>query len=550
MFWKDRYIYFLMFIVFCVFAYMNYRFLDIQFLGATGGDELPQFHQWLNMYEGFKHFNIEKIFRFEFYNYGFVWYLLNLVVIAPFHLMHNTEMAIYMPRLLNGFFSVLCLWMVYKICRLYLSALYAYGVVLLIILMSGFWAMGYMVKPDVLQAFFILWSVFLLALDKFRFGKMYYGAIFVFGLAVGAAKFQAVMFFPVLYAYIFIPYLRDKTTFSFKKMLLHCVGVSVATMFLWLVLNPYLFHPRGMRAWWDMFVFNMESNATNHGSYIHVSLRDKIFNVIDFYYFEIIVFVILLCICFALLWWFFSKKSHQDGAKIYKWDFFVVLNVGFLISLFYLLFAVNKAWSIYYLSTIYLGVLLFIPMLTSLKYFQYILIPLLVLQIFGGMGVNQGYEVVFKKYDKDLSGLYAQSAELVKILEPIVKKSDLQKQKIEILSDLPSFEYKKLGLRSTNIHQIFAQLTPDMFSSEIFLQKSNSKNLAYFISPDLIILSKNKWHFFKNPSDLKDKNALESLKTIEALNRGEYGYQKVAESKNFIIYAKSLKKVSNIQKEK
>ncbi|PAF43964.1 glycosyltransferase family 39 protein [Helicobacter sp. 11S02596-1] len=536
MIWKDKAIYLVMFFALCVFAYMDYRYLDIQFLGVTGGDELPEFHQWLTMYEGFRELNIEKIFRFGFYNYGFGWYLLNLLVTAPFHLLHNTEMAIYAPRVLNGVFSVACLWMIYKICRLYLPALQAYGIVFLVVLMPGFWSNGYLVKPDVFQAFFILWGVYLLARDNFGFGKAYLGSVFVFGLAVGVAKFQAVMFFPLLYAYVLVPYLRG--IFDFKKFFIHCVGITASVMALWVITNPYLLHPRGMGAWWGMFVFNMESNATNHGAYTHVSLAEKIFGVIDFYYFEIIVFIVLLCVCLALLWGFISKISRQKEAKFCQSDLFVVVGIGFLVSLVYLLFGVNKVWGNYYVSTIYLGVLLFIPMVQYPKIPRFVLPVLLVLQIIGGGGSNHGYEQVFKKYDKDLSDVYAKSTGLVEMLEPIVQYLRSDNQTIEILTDFASFEYQKLGLKSVNIHQMFGSITPDRISQEAFLKQSNSKNLAFFVPIDVIVFSKDNVFFSQEIPEEKREETKDSLDTIEALNKGAYGFKKTAESKDFIIYSK------------
>lgn len=530
MLYKDKMIYIVMLIVLGFFAYMGYRYMDIQFLPATGGDESVQFYQLLNMYEGFRHFDIEKIFRFEFYNYGFVWYLLNLLVVAPFHILHNDSIAIFAPRVLNGVFSVLCLWMVYKISRLYLSGLYSYGIVLFVLLMPGFYAEGYLFKPDVFQAFFLLCSVYLLALDNFSFGRKYYFSIVVFGLAVGVAKFQAVMFFPMIFAYAFVPFFSSFGFKGFKKSFNRCVFSFLMVAFVWILTNPYLLHPRGFLAWWEMFVFNMHSNATNHGHYNHISLAQKIFSVVDFYFFEIFVFAILVVFCLILFWRFFYLSVKKES---FDKSIFVCVGIGFFVSLIYLLFMVNKAWSNYYLSTIYLGVLLFIP-LFELKNIKWILPLLLAIQV-GGGGINGSYKQVFKKYNQDLSQFYAQSDELLRVLSPIVKKMREEgKDTIVILTDTPSFEYKKLDLKGRDIYQTFGELIPSMFSLKEFMKKSNSKNKDYFIPKDIIILSK------KNPIVLGDfrEYSMEFIKTFKDLQQNKYNYIEMPSSQDFVIFVK------------
>ena len=98
----------------------------------------------------------------------------------------------------------------------------------------------------------------------------------------------------------------------------------------------------------------MQSNAINHGSYIDVSLSDKIFDVIDFYYFEIALFIAIIVFCLFFLYQFFKSKDENL-------DIFFPVICSMLISLLYLFFFVNKTWSGYYVSSIYLCVLAFIP---------------------------------------------------------------------------------------------------------------------------------------------------------------------------------------------
>lgn len=156
-----------------------------------------------------------------------------------------------------------------------------------------------------------------------------------------------------------------------------------------------------------------------------------------------------------------------------------------------------------------------------------------------GGGLNGSYKQVFKKYNQDLSQLYIQSNELLDVLTPIVKNLREQgRDKIVILTDTPSFEYKKLGLKGKDIHQTFGELLPQMFSLEEFMKKSNSKNKDYFVPKDIIIISK------KNPlfSSHIPKDSIESAETLRGLEENKYSYIKIPSSKDFVIFVKQQKK--------
>lgn len=374
---KDNFIYVLMLALLVVFAYMDYRYLDLEFLAYTNGDEFMQYHSLLRMYEGIINLNIEDLFRFDSYVYGFVWHLLNLICVIPFYIIGNTEIAIFMPRFLSGVFSVLCLFMIFKISRLFLNYFYSYGIVFIVILMSGFYIEGYIFKPNVFQALLLLVSSYFLLKDNFHFKKNFYLGVLFFGLSVGTAKIQAIMFLPLIYLYIGVVFLRNPSINNLKFIIKYGIFSTLAIIAIFIITNPYILHPRGFSAWWWLFIHNMQSNATNHGSYIDVSLYDKLFDVVDFYYFEIFVFVIFVLFCLFFIYQFF-KNPNKDL------DIFFPIIASVAISFLYLFFFVNKAWSGYYISSIYLGVLAFIPFFILFQYRKTLLIVVLLLQMGGG----------------------------------------------------------------------------------------------------------------------------------------------------------------------
>lgn len=341
----------LMGVCLCVFAIYGLQNLEIEFLEATNGDEFPQILQFEKMFYGALNLNIKQFFAFEFYNYGFIYYFLNMLLSAVFFAFDNYAGAIYMPRILQGIFTILNIFMLYKIATLYLNAKNAFILMLIFNSMAGFYLGGMNVKPDFFQSFFMLVCVYFLILDNMTFSKKYILAIIALGLGVGVAKFQAIMFLPLIYSYICLPCCY-KINKSVILQAIKRIFTATAMIFsLWIISNPYLLHYKGFNAWLNMFKLNMSSNATNHGSYVDLSISDKIFGVVDFYYFEIFVFAILLMLCVWIVAKFFKEKDIRFGV-------FASIVCGFIISLLYLLIFVNKAWASYYISTIVLGVVI------------------------------------------------------------------------------------------------------------------------------------------------------------------------------------------------
>ena len=367
-------LYVLMAVCFGVFCFMGWRYVDVEFLAFTNGDAMPQFLQLQKMYQGLTTLNVKQFFAFEFYNYGFFYYMLNLLAALPFIITENYPLQIYAPRVLNALFSIANIWLLYRIARIYLSALDSMLIAGICVAMGGFWHLGYVFKPDVFQAFFVLACAYYLLRDNFRFGKHYTLAWIALGLGIGLAKFQAILFIPMVYAYIFVCMRTQGIILSIKRAVVASIGIFA----LWIATNPYLLHKSGFNAWLSMFEGNMRSNATNHGAYTQVPLSEKLSQVIELYYFEIVVFIVLLavglyCCIIALQRLIWQNPRALDSSKqdsIQKpctqaesiCIAFAPLAAGFLVSLAYLLFFVNKAWEAYYFSTIALGCVLCIPL--------------------------------------------------------------------------------------------------------------------------------------------------------------------------------------------
>lgn len=498
--------------VFTFFAFQN---VDIQFLGLTSGDELPQFKQLNNVLSGYLGLDLEQMFRIEFYNYGYFYYLLNVLVAAPFNLLEKYEWAIFAPRFLNGVFSVLNLWMVYKISKLYLSKRQSLLLVLFCLLIPGFWHYGYIFKPDVFQAFFVLCSLYFLCLDRFAHKKNFYLSVLFLGFGVGLAKFQAIMFLPLLCLYVFNPFFSKP---SFKALWRACYQsclVVFSVLFLWIVTNPYLLHPTGMKVWWNMFAFNMHSNATNHGAYTDVGLLEK---------FQMFgqVFLSPIAVGAVGIWGSLMCFKRQIN------DVWLYVFLAFIISLSYLLVFVNKAWGIYYISTIFLCVILFIPILHQYRFFVIVVFCLQIANLFYFHSFSYFIKPswVIDKQTKRVSD------ELVGALGKILPQGE--RGDISIYTDIPSFEYQRLNLSYKNIYQVFGSLLPWNLNKAEFSKKYPYKNPSkYFKQWDFIVLSKG---FVRNNEKImqRDKDAELSIATLNNLR--QYGYTKLVENEDFWIY--------------
>ena len=527
---------------FAVFCYMDWRYIDVEFLGLAKGDEMEHFLELQSMYNGFITLNIKKIFTIGAYNYGFPYYMLNLLAALPFIITENYSLQIYAPRVLNALFSIANLYLIYKIARMYLSARLCVVVIGIFIAMSGFWHQGYIYKPDVFQAFFVLACAYYLLRDNFRFGKHYTLAWIALGLGMGVAKFQAILFIPMVYAYIFMCMRTQGIIPSIKRAIVATFGIFA----IWIATNPYLLHPRGFNAWYAMFAGNMNSNATNHGAYTQVSLSDKL-AMIDYYYFEIVVFIALLAVvayyCFiagkqAFLATSpnFSMLSHAQGTALR----FAPIAAGLGVSFVYLLFFVNKAWEAYYFSSIALAILV-LSTLGTLRVSKLlgggaVLLAVLFVQIIGA-SMSGSYKQVFTKYyaqADSMDSMYALSDELIETLRPLIHDT-----RATILSENTNFAYLSLGLKPTQIYPIYGLSYPAGFVYEEWAKESRANS---FIPKDFIILYAEK-NRYDTPKNIYEQEAKD---IYQKLINGSYPYKKVAKSAHFIIFANTDEQHSNI----
>ncbi|WP_317370772.1 hypothetical protein [Helicobacter canis] len=153
--------------------------------------------------------------------------------------------------------------------------------------------------------------------------------------------------------------------------------------------------------------------------------------------------------------------------------------------------------------------------------------------------MSSTYKQVFTKYPISLDSAHALAQELTELVRPFITSPNAT-----IFSDNVNFYYLSLGLKPTQIYQIFGLPNADGFVYEQWSKKPHS---LPFIPKDFIILSQNWWlsSYEKRSHSDKDTQAV-----LEKLFSGRYPYKQVAKSAHFIIFANTDEQHSNITKPK
>jgi len=504
-------------IVFAVFAYVNYRHLNIGFLSLVEIDEYAFHHSLLNMFEGVIELNLKKLFSFYLYSYGFIFFLINLIFTFPFFLFDNTEMTIYFPRIVSTIFAVGSLYIIYIFTINRSSKLESYLIVLLILTMPGFWRNAFWFHPDWMMTFFILLSIYFYSKDNFDLKKYFWLGTLSFAFAI-SSKIQAITFYPFLFFYIFYENFNLKNFYNFKSKIILLIKSIFFTIIIFIILNPYILHPLGFEAWLVDFSSNMKSNNTSHGAGEILEWNEKITNAINAYYFTFAIFVILgFLITFNSIKYFLHKKKNILN----------IVSLYALINLIYLIFFVNKDWQHYYLSVLIASSLLFIIKSKKIKY----ILPLFIIINFA-LSFEQYKKIFF--YNPITKQHLQMSQSLVDIFSGKVDKNT------NILIDpYVPFDFKSLDMGYKNIHIIYGTLSKKHFIKEEWHKVYPS--FVSFSEKNFIVIKKSSLYFYPDKFNSRaDKNEyLKVYNIIQNFNsNGDFGYEKFAENDYFFIWKK------------
>ena len=457
---------------FSVMIWMDLSWSKLSILEIKSIDEYAFHGSLLRVYEGLISFDVKKIFSHGFYSYGSTFFIINVLAAFPWLGETGSSFAIITPRLINTLFMAVALYIMTKLVEQFHKNIFEKILALFfVILMPGIWVNAMWFHPDYMMTAFLMASMYML----FRSNKIgdgfYWLSVLFWGISV-AVKIQAITFAPVLIWSIWIM-VRNKSGSEHFVKILFASFVTIVVIFI--ILNPYVLHPKGANAWFQFFVSNIDSNASNHGRVGELSLLFKIKNAIEFFYVPMVLFIVMLFLSLIAIYNEWNSKQLRLSGMAAAY---------ILPNSLYLLFFVNKAWHHYYLPIFIMAPLIFsfginllrdrlslnhiwsrttffLLVITQIVNFSPTLRDLVALRFNGGTisadSINR-YEpqIVFESDESDKEN---------EVFELI--KDDLRYDSIILKSPYLPFPFKDSGLSYGQVRIIFGALSPAFFERRV-----------------------------------------------------------------------------------
>jgi hypothetical protein len=509
------------------------RNLDASTLQYYSLDEHAFLGVLYKMHDGLSTFNMRDTFAYSFYTYGFSYFFAMDIVAWPFFYHQHDEIIIFIARLFSLIPAVISFYYIYKILRLYISHIPSIIIVLFGFSMPGIWVNGIWFHPDWLMTCMLLIALYKFMKDEFAFKRNFWWAIIFLGEAI-ALKFQAITFIPLLALVVF-----HEEVFQFKfthvaKHILLGIKAGALMLLVFIINNPFIVHPKGIRSFTKMLDENLLSNKTNHMSFKTVTLSEKLHLAInDYYIISLVIVLILLATC-----WFIWKYRNDSQYRLLISTYLVIL-----INVAYILFFVNKSWQHYYLTVGLLASLLLVALFIILNNKKNIYLASGILLLNIGFHLPQFRNLFATDYRVDATITQEtplQEDDLFIRKHIQIKSGD----KTRILSTLYTYcNFYALNLSFGNVVSYFGRpLQKEMINLEAFMAQAPGLKPEYFKQPNYIIINKRLDQVFNASTQYEAlyKSALADARNLYThLHEGHLGYSVLAENDNLLIYIKN-----------
>ncbi len=484
--------------------------------------------------------NLSGVFGYGFYQYGFIYFFLNLVAAGPFILTGSTDLAIIAPRVVTALFAVGSFVVLFVIFRLYLEKNNALLGSIILISFPAFWYNATWFHPDWSMTFWLLFAIYWLCRDNFQFGRCFWIGVLCYALAV-SFKYQAITFLPLFGLYIFYPFFITTTVSHFLNAVRRSVFGIILTIVVFVLANPYVLHPLGWRVFTSSFIENMKSNATNHGTAGEVSIGMKIESAVTDYYMPLV----LLCVLAVAS--LYALKNFRTFAVISCIAGAVIINFA------YLLLFVNKSWQTYYLPIMTCALVFFIPLLkrTPRRFQTAAIFMTLTVQLISYGGT---YATVLTQSRDHLAPDYSSYTEDENTLinETILAALNEHGTATStiLLSPYTPFDYEATGLTYEQVKLIFGPLQAASFSLPEYIEgqkrywgtvKSDEELAASFVPIDFIVIRKNVPYLdTRLIAAMQDQEAYWSANRImQGLYSGAYEYAPLLDTPYVVIFKRT-----------
>ena len=330
----------LLFVILLIpFLVIDYRVIDIDFVDAYDVDEFFFLKVlYSRQFFGFNHLDLQKFFS-GFYSYGRPFWIIDfLVTYLPFTF-HKYNLALFLTRVVSSLFAIQG-FLIFKE-TLYKLAGKGYALLLITVttlLMTYFWAAGSWLHPDWMMMYFVLLAFYYFFNERIENN---HSQAFLMAIAIAVAvKVQSLQFMPLVALYLAKPFFLAPSVKTFINAVKQNLIALLVIGIVFIVLNPYLVHPKGPGLFYESFAKDMASNKTNNDAGYLPTFADKV-NVFANAYLS--PWVVILIAVAAVL---FAVKGLSRFKLHYEGLVFIVTTV---VVIAYYILMVNKAWPHYYL---------------------------------------------------------------------------------------------------------------------------------------------------------------------------------------------------------
>ncbi len=525
---------------FSVMIWIDFSWSKLSILEMKSIDEYAFHGSLLRVYEGLISFDLKKIFSHGFYSYGSTFFILNGLSAFPWLGETGSSFAIIVPRVITTIFMAVSLFIMTKLVEQFHNNIFEKILALLfVIAMPGIWVNAMWFHPDYMMTAFLMASMYMLFRSNEIGDRYYWLSVLFWGIAV-AVKVQAITFAPVLIWSVLIM-IRNKSGSEQFVQILAASFVSIVIIFV--ILNPYVIHPKGANAWFQVFVSNIESNASNHGRVGELSLEFKIKNAIELFYVPMALFIMLLLLSLIAIYKEWNSKQLRLSGMAAAY---------ILPNTLYLLFFVNKAWNHYYLPIFIMAPLIFsfginllrdrfllnlislratfiLLVVTQIVAFSPALKDLIELRMNGGAisadSINRYKpQIVYESDERDKEN---------EVYELI--KEDVKHDSIFLKSPYLPFPFKDSELSYEQVRLIFGALSPASIERRVSRSGIIQKEATH------ILIKKDDIYFDENKIQIMSKIDAYKIaeKTIQQWILGEGQYSLIKQSSCCYLFEKN-----------
>ena len=508
---------------FSVMIWIDFSWSKLSILEMKSIDEYAFHGSLLRVYEGLISFDLKKIFSHGFYSYGSTFFILNGLAAFPWLGETGSSFAIIVPRVITTIFMAASLFIMTKLVEQFHNNIFEKILALLfVIAMPGIWVNAMWFHPDYMMTAFLMASMYMLFRSNEIGDRYYWLSVLFWGIAV-AVKVQAITFAPVLIWSVLIM-IRNKSGSEQFVQILAASFVSIVIIFV--ILNPYVIHPKGANAWFQVFVSNIESNASNHGRVGELSLEFKIKNAIELFYVPMALFIMLLLL--SLIAIYKEWNSKQLRLSVNKaWNHYYL--PIFIMAPLIFSFGINLLRDRFSLNLISLRATFILLVVTQIVAFSPALKDLIELRMNGGAisadSINRYKpQIVYESDERDKEN---------KVYELI--KEDVKHDSIFLKSPYLPFPFKDSELSYEQVRLIFGALSPASIERRVSRSGIIQKEATH------ILIKKDDIYFDENKIQIMSKIDAYKIaeKTIQQWILGEGQYSLIKQSSCCYLFEKN-----------